>query len=64
MLVEVIADFQPAASQLCAAYVLVDAGGLGVALTAIRFAERPATPQNLLHLHGVLSTLTNALAVC
>ena len=46
-----------------AAHMLTDAGGLALALIAIRFAERPATPQKT---YGyvrmeVLSALTNAV---
>ncbi|GLI95694.1 cation diffusion facilitator family transporter [Methylocystis echinoides] len=48
-----------------AAHMLTDAGGLALALIAIRFAERPATPQNT---YGyvrmeVLSALTNAVVL-
>ena len=48
-----------------AAHMLTDAGGLALALIAIRFAERPATPQRT---YGyvrmeVLSALTNALVL-
>lgn len=48
-----------------AAHMLTDAGGLALALIAIRFAERPATPQNT---YGyvrmeVLSALANALVL-
>ena len=48
-----------------AAHMLTDAGGLALALIAIRFAERPATPQRT---YGyvrmeVLSALTNAVVL-
>lgn len=48
-----------------AAHMMTDAGGLALALIAIRFAERPATPQNT---YGyarmeVLSALTNAVVL-
>ncbi|PZR81402.1 MAG: cation transporter, partial [Stutzerimonas stutzeri] len=48
-----------------AAHMLTDAGGLALALIAIRFSERPATPQNT---YGfvrmeVLSALTNAVVL-
>ncbi|MGO4333294.1 cation diffusion facilitator family transporter [Labrys sp. KB_33_2] len=48
-----------------AAHMLTDAGGLALALIAIRFAERPATPQKT---YGyvrmeVLSALTNAVVL-
>lgn len=48
-----------------AAHMLTDAGGLALALLAIRFAERPATPQKT---YGyvraeVLSALTNAVVL-
>ena len=48
-----------------AAHMLTDAGGLALALIAIRFAERPATPQKT---YGyvrmeVLSALTNAIVL-
>ncbi len=48
-----------------AAHMLTDAGGLALALIAIRFAERPATPQKT---YGyvraeVLSALANALVL-
>lgn len=48
-----------------AAHMLTDAGGLALALIAIRFAERPATPQRP---YGyvrmeVLSALTNAVVL-
>jgi len=48
-----------------AAHMLTDAGGLALALIAIRFAERPATPQAT---YGyvrseVLSALTNAVVL-
>ncbi len=48
-----------------AAHMLTDAGGLALALLAIRFSERPATPQNT---YGfvraeVLSALTNAVVL-
>lgn len=48
-----------------AAHMLTDAGGLALALIAIRFAERPRTPKNT---YGyvrveVLSALTNAIVL-
>lgn len=48
-----------------AAHMLTDAGGLALALIAIRFAERPATPQRT---YGyvrmeILSALTNAVVL-
>ena len=48
-----------------AAHMLTDAGGLALALVAIRFAERPATPQNT---YGylrteILSALANAVVL-
>lgn len=48
-----------------AAHMLTDAGGLGLALVAVRFAERPATPQRT---YGylrfeVLSALLNAVVL-
>lgn len=48
-----------------AAHMLTDAGGLALALIAIRFAERPATPEKT---YGyvraeVLSALTNAVVL-
>ena len=48
-----------------AAHMLTDAGGLGLALFAIRFAERPATPQKT---YGylrteILSALANAVVL-
>lgn len=48
-----------------AAHMLTDAGGLALALIAIRFAERPRTPQNT---YGyvrmeVLAALTNAVVL-
>ena len=48
-----------------AAHMLTDAGGLALALIAVRFAERPATPQKT---YGyvrmeVLSALTNAVVL-
>lgn len=48
-----------------AAHMMTDAGGLALALIAIRFAERPATPQKT---YGyvrmeVLSALTNAVVL-
>ena len=48
-----------------AAHMLTDAGGLALALIAVRFAERPATPQNS---YGyvraeVLSALANAVVL-
>ena len=48
-----------------AAHMLTDAGGLALALIAIRFAERPATPQKT---YGyvrmeVLSALLNAVVL-
>ncbi|MEP9369967.1 cation diffusion facilitator family transporter [Xanthobacter sp. VNH20] len=48
-----------------AAHMLTDAGGLALALVAIRFSEKPATPQNT---YGyvrleILSALTNAVVL-
>lgn len=48
-----------------AAHMLTDAGGLALALIAIRFAERPATPRNTFGYvrMEVLSALTNAVVL-
>ena len=48
-----------------AAHMLTDAGGLALALIAIRFSERPATPQNTYGFARmeVLSALTNAVVL-
>ncbi len=48
-----------------AAHMLTDAGGLALALIAIRFAERPRTPQNTFGYvrMEVLSALTNAVVL-
>lgn len=48
-----------------AAHMLTDAGGLGLALVAIRFAERPATPQRTYgYLRAeILSALLNAVVL-
>ncbi|WP_119391014.1 cation diffusion facilitator family transporter [Taklimakanibacter lacteus] len=67
MLVEVIGGLWTGSLALLAdaAHMLTDAGGLALALIAIRFAERPATPQKT---YGyvrmeVLSALTNAVVL-
>ncbi|AJP48590.1 cation transporter [Rugosibacter aromaticivorans] len=67
MAVEVIGGLVTGSLALLAdaAHMLTDAGGLALALIAIRFAERPATPQKT---YGyvrmeVLSALTNALVL-
>ena len=48
-----------------AAHMLTDAGGLALALIAIRFAERPATPEKTFGYvrAEVLSALTNAVVL-
>lgn len=67
MAVEVIGGLWTGSLALLAdaAHMLTDAGGLGLALIAIRFAERPATPQKT---YGyvrmeVMSALTNAVVL-
>lgn len=67
MTVEVIGGLWTGSLALIAdaAHMLTDAGGLALALIAIRFAERPATPQKT---YGyvrmeVLSALTNAVVL-
>lgn len=67
MAVEVIGGLLTGSLALIAdaAHMLTDAGGLALALIAIRFAERPATPQKT---YGyvrmeVLSALTNAVVL-
>lgn len=67
MAVEVIGGLWTGSLALLAdaAHMLTDAGGLALALIAIRFAERPATPQKT---YGyvraeVLSALTNAVVL-
>jgi cobalt-zinc-cadmium efflux system protein len=67
MAVEVIGGLWTGSLALLAdaAHMLTDAGGLALALIAIRFAERPATPQRS---YGyvrmeVLSALTNAVVL-
>lgn len=67
MVVEVIGGLWTGSLALLAdaAHMLTDAGGLALALIAIRFAERPATPQKT---YGyvraeVLSALTNAVVL-
>ncbi|MEK4031980.1 cation diffusion facilitator family transporter [Methylocystis sp. IM3] len=67
MAVEVIGGLWTGSLALLAdaAHMLTDAAGLALALIAIRFAERPATPQNT---YGyvrmeVLSALTNAVVL-
>lgn len=67
MAVEVIGGLWTGSLALLAdaAHMLTDAGGLALALIAIRFAERPATPQKT---YGyvrmeVLSALTNAIVL-
>lgn len=67
MAVEVIGGLWTGSLALLAdaAHMLTDAGGLALALIAVRFAERPATPQKT---YGyvrteVLSALTNAVAL-
>ncbi|WP_334151121.1 cation diffusion facilitator family transporter [Hyphomicrobium sp.] len=67
MLVEVIGGLWTGSLALLAdaAHMMTDAGGLALALIAIRFAERPRTPQRT---YGyaraeVLSALTNAVVL-
>lgn len=67
MLVEVVGGLWTGSLALLsdAAHMMTDAGGLALALIAIRFAERPATPQNT---YGyvrmeVLSALANAVVL-
>lgn len=67
MFIEVIGGLWTGSLALLAdaAHMLTDAGGLALALIAIRFAERPATPQRT---YGyvrmeVLSALTNAVVL-
>lgn len=67
MVVEVIGGLWTGSLALLAdaAHMLTDAGGLALALIAIRFAERPATPQKT---YGyvrmeVMSALTNAVVL-
>ncbi|CAN7739682.1 cation diffusion facilitator family transporter [Neorhizobium sp. LjRoot104] len=67
MIVEVVGGLWTGSLALLAdaAHMLTDAGGLVLALVAIRFSERPATPQNT---YGyvrmeVLSALANAVVL-
>lgn len=67
MLVEVVGGLVTGSLALLAdaAHMLTDAGGLALALLAIRFAERPATPQKT---YGyvrseILSALANAVVL-
>lgn len=67
MAVEIIGGFWTGSLALLAdaAHMFTDAGGLALALIAIRFSERPATPQKT---YGyirmeVLSALTNAVVL-
>jgi cobalt-zinc-cadmium efflux system protein len=67
MAVEVLGAFVTGSLALLAdaAHMLTDAGGLALALIAIRFAEQPATPQKT---YGyvrmeILSALTNAVVL-
>lgn len=67
MLIEVVGGLWTGSLALLAdaAHMLTDAGGLALALIAIRFAERPATPQKT---YGyarteILSALTNAVVL-
>lgn len=67
MIVEVVGGLWTGSLALLAdaAHMLTDAGGLALALIAIRFAERPATPQKT---YGyarteILSALTNAVVL-
>lgn len=67
MVVEVVGGLWTGSLALLAdaAHMLTDAGGLALALIAIRFAERPATPQRT---YGyvrmeILSALTNAVVL-
>ena len=48
-----------------AAHMLTDVGGLGLALFAIRFAEKPATPERTYGYYRVeiLSAMTNAVVL-
>ena len=48
-----------------AGHMLTDVAGLGLALLAIRFAERPATPERTYGYHRfeILAALTNAVAL-
>nr|WP_298599916.1 cation diffusion facilitator family transporter [uncultured Sphingorhabdus sp.] len=67
MIIEVIGGLWPGSLALIAdaAHMLTDAGGLALALIAIRFAERPRTPQNTFGYvrMEVLSALTNAVVL-
>ncbi|MBX9843454.1 MAG: cation diffusion facilitator family transporter [Xanthobacteraceae bacterium] len=67
MVVEVIGGLWTGSLALLAdaAHMLTDAGGLALALIAIRFAERPRTPQNTFGYvrMEVLSALTNAVVL-
>lgn len=67
MVLEVIGGFWTGSLALLAdaAHMLTDAGGLALALIAIRFAERPRTPQNTFGYvrMEVLSALTNAVVL-
>jgi cobalt-zinc-cadmium efflux system protein len=67
MLLEVIGGLYTGSLALLAdaAHMLTDAGGLALALIAIRFAERPATPQKTFGYvrMEILSALTNAVVL-
>ncbi|NMZ83725.1 cation diffusion facilitator family transporter [Pseudomonas mandelii] len=67
MVVEVIGGLWTGSLALLAdaAHMLTDAGGLALALIAVRFAERPATPQKTYGFARmeVLSALTNAVVL-
>lgn len=67
MLVEVVGGLWTGSLALLsdAAHMMTDAGGLALALIAIRFAERPATPQNTFGYvrMEVLSALANAVVL-
>lgn len=67
LVVEVVGGFLTGSLALLAdaAHMLTDVGGLGLALFAIRFAERPATPQRTYGYYRVeiLSALANAVVL-
>lgn len=67
MVVEVIGGLWTGSLALLAdaAHMMTDAGGLALALIAIRFAQRPRTPQNTFGYvrMEVLSALTNAVVL-
>jgi len=67
MVVEVIGGLWTGSLALLAdaAHMMTDAGGLALSLIAIRFAERPRTPQNTFGYvrMEVLSALTNAVVL-